>query len=123
MRNLCVTFAEFVVIDERRSFGQHVVAAMKKKDRKLRAISRIMPNVGKPRTVQYCTMSLYTERSSGQKRLKSESTCRTVSTLLLQVITGIIPVDLMAQEKGYLMNSEGWRRAQMTEAIANSCRI
>lgn len=45
----CVKYLA-VVIDERKIFGQHVVAVVTKAEEKLTVIIRIIPNVARPRT-------------------------------------------------------------------------
>lgn len=112
-----------IIIDERGSFGKHIETVTAKAQEKISKLSRLMPNLGGPcsgrRQVLCCAMhnillygapiwkkalniKKYNEKMIMTQRnmlLRVASAFRTVSATALQVITGTVPIDLMATER------------------------
>ena len=128
-------------IDDRLTFGRHIEDAAKKAQERISKLSRILPNMGGPSSGRravlcgaVCNIVLYgapvwegamrlrksrevlvrTQRSA---LLRIASAYRTAATMSLQVITGTIPIDLVAMERVYMhKNRLGDRLACRTAA-------
>lgn len=115
-----------VHLDSQGTFGAHVVQATSKADRTVSAMMRIMPNVGGPGTMKRLAlcgvvhsiilygapiwakamlMRKYREMVTGAQRralLRAACAYRTVSAEALQVVTGVLPIDIMVRERATL---------------------
>ncbi|KAJ8930023.1 hypothetical protein NQ314_017232 [Rhamnusium bicolor] len=83
------------------SYGPHIINVAKKAENRAAGLMRIMPNIGGPSSGKrrYRTMLEGVQR---RMLLRVGSAYRTTSTVALQVITGVIPIDLMVEERRYL---------------------
>lgn len=112
-----------IYLDDRGSFGEHVIQVTKKAESRLSKISRLMPNIkgptsnkrevlcgvvhsillyGAPVWARACAARKYREMLSRTQRralVRIASAYRTVSAEALQVITGVIPIDLQVEER------------------------
>lgn len=115
-----------ILVDERGSFGPHVINACSKAEEKVAKLNKIMPNIGGPSSCKRAVLSgaihsivLYgapiwqqaisrkkyrevMERTQRKLLLRVACAYRTVSLAALQVITGITPIDLMVQERTFM---------------------
>lgn len=115
-----------ITINNRGTFGQHIVNATARAESKLASLIRVMPNVGGPSSAKRAVLCgavhsillygapIWKDELSVQKHknllirsqrnilLRVASAYRTVSANALQVITGVLPVDLMVRERAYL---------------------
>lgn len=118
-----------VILDDRLSFVPHVKYLIQKSEARMAALARIMPNVGGPgsakRVMLYSVIQstvLYAspvwspileikkyrdllERLQRRSLLRVASGYRTVSTRAIQVICGIPPIALLAEERTNLFNN------------------
>lgn len=115
-----------VTLDEWGSYGHHVKNVVNKAENRTAILSRMMPNIGGPvsgkREVlcgvihsiilygapiwrKACEIKKYNSMLAGAQRkvlLRVASAYRTVSIAAIQVITGVIPIDLLVEERRYL---------------------
>nr|CAI5852388.1 unnamed protein product [Callosobruchus analis] len=137
-----------ITLDERLTYGEHIKATISKAERCVTALSRIMPNVGGPgshkRQLLYTVVQstllygapvwkkamdtkLHSSKMLRIQRkmlLRVTSAYRTTSAEALQVISGTIPIDLLAEERWRLFNSIDSntplvRKAAREETISN----
>ncbi|EFA13619.2 Putative 115 kDa protein in type-1 retrotransposable element R1DM-like Protein [Tribolium castaneum] len=130
-----------IIIDERLTFGSHVETAILKAEKNISTLTRILPNIGGPRdskrkvlcsAVQNIvlygapvwekaleTKKQYTAIHKLQRKmlLRVASAFKTVSGLALQTVTGILPIDIMVQERSY-MNQHRLEDKKQTEISA-----
>lgn len=119
-----------VVIGEGITFTEHIKYVSKKADSKMAALTRILPNIGGPSSLKRAVLcgvihsiilygapvwyealekKKYRNILSGVQRkalLRIASGYRTISTNALQVITGIPPISLLAEERYRLYRKE-----------------
>ncbi|KAJ8971054.1 hypothetical protein NQ317_018317 [Molorchus minor] len=119
-----------VVIDEKITFTEHIKHTSKKADSKIAALTRILPNIGGPSSLkrevlcgvihsiirygapvwyEVLEKRKYRNILSGVQRkalLRIASGYRTISTNALQVIVGIPPISLLAEERQRLFRIE-----------------
>ncbi|KAJ8964235.1 hypothetical protein NQ314_005064 [Rhamnusium bicolor] len=115
-----------ITIDARGSYGPHIINVAKKAENRAAGLMRIMPNIGclssgkreilcgvvhstilygAPIWCEALRIRRYRTMLEGVQRrmlLRVGSAYRTTSTVALQVITGVIPIDLMVEERRYL---------------------
>lgn len=120
-----------VVIDKNLSFGPHILKVVQKAKERMSGLTRVMPNIGGPSSkkreilagvvhsivlyaapVWHRVMAVQRyrgmlERVQRQALLRVASAYRTVSVRALQVITGSVPITLLAQERNRLFGREG----------------
>lgn len=112
-----------VILDCRLAFGEHIKRAVIKAEERVAMLSRIMPNIGGPSNgkrkvlcevvhsiVLYaapvwhvalqkkCYLNML-ERVQRKMLLRVASSFRTVSAPALQVLTGVLPIDLLVEER------------------------
>lgn len=136
-----------VIIDEKRNFGEHIRMTTSKAEKRVAALSRILPNVGGPKSSKRAVLCgalhnilLYGApvwidaleirrnrdllvRAQRNMLLRVASAYRTVSAVALQVVTGTVPVDLMARERTALCDDTEGRKPWRTEARERSFRM
>ncbi|KAJ8941510.1 hypothetical protein NQ314_010379 [Rhamnusium bicolor] len=115
-----------ITIDVRGSYGCHIINVAKKAENRAAGLMRIMPNIrgpssgkreilcgvvhstilyGAPIWCEALRIRRYRTMLEGVQRrmlLRVGSAYRTTSPVALQVITGVIPIDLMVEERRYL---------------------
>lgn len=118
-----------IYLDDRGTFGEHVMEIARKVETKLAVLTRIMPNVngpgsakremlssmvnniilyGAPIWYRVLNIKKYKHVLQGIQRrvlLRVASAYRTVSTVALNVITGVLPIDLLIMERKELHES------------------
>lgn len=119
-----------VILDDRLTFGKHVKQTVEKAQVKMAALTRILPNIGGPsgpkrevlcgviqstvlygapvwqqvtRIQKYKNALLSIQRKA---LLRIASGYRTISTSAIQVVTGIPPINLLAEERHRLYHAE-----------------
>lgn len=119
-----------VVVDNKMMFGQHNIYATKKAEDRLAVLSRMMTNIGGPSSKKrqmlygvvqsillygapiWCEALKLTKYrnliNSTQRKalLRVTSAYRTVSTVAVQVIAGVPPIHLLAEERVRLYKRE-----------------
>lgn len=112
-----------VTLDQRCTFGRHIVNVTRKAEERIAMLSRILPNVNGPRSSKrevlcsvmhsillygapiwenvirfkkYRAMLIRTQR---KMLLRVASAYKTTSNEALQIITGITPIDIMVEER------------------------
>ena len=120
-----------ILMDDRLSFGKHIEAVAHRAEERISSLTRILPNIGGPNSCKravlcsaFHNMILYGapvwKKAISTKKtrvllnkaqrnilLRVASAFRTTSGVALQVITGIVPIDLMITERNYIYeNSE-----------------
>lgn len=113
-------------IDDRIRFGPYVETVAIKADKKMASLIRIMPNINGPssgkrrvlcsavnnillygapiwaKALQTLKYRRLMERAQRTMLLRVASAYRTVSGVALAVVTGVVPIDLMVQERVYM---------------------
>lgn len=129
-----------ITIDQKMTFGEHIAGALEKAEKKVASLTRLMPNIGGPRsakrqvlcsvissTVLYGAPIWYkalekkkyrTQLEMQQRRhlLRQASAFRTVSAKAVQVITGTVPIQLMARERHLVHNRGDLKLAEAKRA-------
>lgn len=133
-----------VTIDQRMSFTEHINRATEKADKVAAALTRVMPNIGgpKPERRQVLTSVVHSIilygapiwleclnvkknlkkiiRSQRKIALRVISAYRTVSTEAALVLAGIIPIDLLAEERDIVYRETGSKKEAKIRARERS---
>lgn len=136
-----------VIINDRGTFGQHIEAATRRADSRLAQLARLMPNIGGPssgKRAVLCSVlhnivlygapvwadALGTEkhrllliRTQRNALLRVASAFRTASANALQVVNGVLPIDLMAQERSVLHLQSGADGEAERRAVARTTSV
>lgn len=120
-----------IILSSNGTFTEHFNAVVTKAEQRTTSFSQLMPNLGGPQEckrrvlsgvvhsillygapVWYAAMNTSKHRdklTKAQRKilLRVARSYRTASTKALQVITGIIPIDLQAVERGNIYEAEG----------------
>lgn len=129
-----------IVFDDQFSFGEHIKETVAKAERSTSALARLLPNVGGPRSrkrvvlngvtqsvllygapVWYTAMRIkkyaeMLERTQRKMLLRIASAYRTTSTISLQVITGIAPIELQVEERRFIHEQREGHLPEIWEA-------
>lgn len=129
-----------IVLDGSRSFGEHIKLTTKKAEIKTAMLMRIMPNLRGPssskRYILYGVIQsillygapvwheaiktrkykLLLEKTQRKMLLRVASAYRTVATKAIQVVTGAVPIDIMAKEREFLYNTRDGHLADVKKA-------
>lgn len=133
-----------IVINDRGTFGQHIEMVTTRAENTLAKIAKLMPNIGGPCSgkravlcsalhsivlygapvwVEALAINKHKQlliRTQRNVLLRVASAFRTVSASALQTITGILPIDLMVQERAALYLQDGADKRLRDEARQHS---
>ncbi|KAJ8967335.1 hypothetical protein NQ317_007980, partial [Molorchus minor] len=96
-----------VWLDDKGNFGEHVRRRANKAEERMAALNRLMPNINGPNSRKREAMKVESYRLKLEKvqrkaLLRIASAYRTVSTRAVQVVTGVVPIELMVEERKQL---------------------
>lgn len=120
-----------ITIGSHVNYRAHINKTVKKAEERITSMSQLMPNIGGPRSQKRAVLSgvvhsillyaapiwhsilntqLYRNKMEQVQRkvlLRVGSAYRTTSTKALQVVTGIIPIEMQVEERRYIYYSQG----------------
>ncbi|KAJ8911217.1 hypothetical protein NQ315_014929 [Exocentrus adspersus] len=115
-----------VMLDVQGTFGEHVIATCAKAEKKVSALSRLLPNVGGPSSAKrriLCNVVYSIILAQRTMLLRVGMAYRTVSGEAMQVVTGIPPIHLLAEERSELYAAgDGHLAARKREARDRTLR-
>lgn len=130
-----------VMIGEYTSFDEHIKTVVRKAEEKIAKLVRVMPNIGGPKSTKrqiiygavnsillyaapvWCTALkkkkhvVAMERVQRKMLIRMSCAYRTVSNRALQVIAGILPMDLQVKERRLLYETKGENSSRGKAAI------